>query len=71
MGRINMAVRFEARELKPKALNCLQNPMDQKWYLFFIPSKGAMADLELPYVKAPVLDHKASEISGELGCMPQ
>jgi hypothetical protein len=71
MGRINMAARSEVRQLKPKALNYLPNPMDQKWYLFFKPPKGAMADLGLPYVKGPVLDHEASELSGAVECMPQ
>jgi hypothetical protein len=62
MGRINMAARSEARKL---------SPMDQKWYLFFKPSEGTIADLGFPYVKGPVLDHKASELSGAVGFMPQ
>jgi hypothetical protein len=71
MERISMALKSEADELKPKALNYFPNPIDQKWYLFFKPPKRVMTDLGLPYVKDPVLDHKASELSGAFGCMPQ
>jgi hypothetical protein len=56
MGRIDMAVRSEGRELRPKALNYLPNPMDQKWYLFSNHRKNSR-------LGASVLDHKASEIS--------